>query len=210
MEIPKVIIFNGTKYSLMGGKRKYYLSVSNTNVGRKHPKGLHVAIWEFYNKQKVPKGYHIHHKDGNTFNNDISNLQSLSCREHHKFSKKMDEISMHKHLAKIRPLAIQWHKSKKGKIWHKQHAVDIQKNLKYKDRNCVLCGKLFKYKYSTARFCSDACFQKFTRDSGKWSEKRKCIICGKEYIKKNKYQKKGITCSRTCQNKHTCQIRYSL
>jgi len=186
MSKSEIIEFNGIIFrrypeSENPTHRKYY--TCNSNYYKKGIRNLHREIWKSHHGD-IPKGYHIHHKDGNTFNNDISNLQSLSCREHHKFSKKMDEISMHKHLAKIRPLAIQWHKSKKGKIWHKQHAVDIQKNLKYKDRNCVLCGKLFKYKYSTARFCSNACFQKFTRDNGKWSEKRKCIICGKEYIKK--------------------------
>jgi len=82
MEIPKVIEFNGKQYGLMGGERKYYLSKSNTNSGRKNPQGLHVAIWEFYNKRKVPVGYQIHHKDGDTFNNDINNLECLPTGKH--------------------------------------------------------------------------------------------------------------------------------
>lgn len=36
---------------------------------------------------KIPKGYHIHHIDGNPFNNDISNLQCLSPEEHSKIHK---------------------------------------------------------------------------------------------------------------------------
>jgi hypothetical protein len=70
MEIQEVIEFNGIKYRLMGGKRRYYLSQSNTNAGRKRPKGLHVAVYEFYSGEKVQKGFHVHHKDGNCYNND--------------------------------------------------------------------------------------------------------------------------------------------
>lgn len=75
------VTFNGVTYRLMGS-RKYYLSQSTTNEGRKAPKGLHVAIWEFFSGKTVPQGFHIHHKDGNTFNNEFSNLECLSRNEH--------------------------------------------------------------------------------------------------------------------------------
>ena len=81
MEIQKIITFNGIEYRLMG-QGKYYLSQSKSNEGRKYAKGLHVAIWEYYNGKEVPKGYCIHHKDGNTLNNDISNLECIEIREH--------------------------------------------------------------------------------------------------------------------------------
>lgn len=50
---PEEVIFNGVTYKLMGAKR-YYLSQSKTNDGRKGAKGLHVAIWESYNHKNVP------------------------------------------------------------------------------------------------------------------------------------------------------------
>jgi hypothetical protein len=40
-------------------------------------------IWEDH-YEKIPKGHHIHHIDGNPYNNDISNLQCLSAEEHSK------------------------------------------------------------------------------------------------------------------------------
>jgi hypothetical protein len=43
-------------------------------------------IYESY-YGKIPKGYHIHHIDGNPFNNDISNLQCVSAEEHTKIHK---------------------------------------------------------------------------------------------------------------------------
>lgn len=42
---------------------------------------LHRLAWEKHHG-KVPKGYHIHHKDGNKTNNDINNLQLISASEH--------------------------------------------------------------------------------------------------------------------------------
>jgi len=39
-------------------------------------------IWEEYNNQKIPKGYHIHHIDGNKDNNDPENLQCVSPEDH--------------------------------------------------------------------------------------------------------------------------------
>ncbi len=36
---------------------------------------------------KIPKGYHIHHIDGNPFNNEISNLKCVSPEEHSEIHK---------------------------------------------------------------------------------------------------------------------------
>ena len=205
MEIQKVVMFNGEKYILLGKKRKYYLSWATTRKEKKRAKGLHVAIWEFYNKKEVPKGWVVHHKDGNTLNNDISNLECLPACEHYKIPKRINELSVREHLAKIRPLATLWHKSEEGKIWHKKHALEIARNLKYKTLKCIVCGKEFQSKYSNAKFCSGACGQKQGRQSGRWNEERKCIICGKSFIT-NKYQKVK-TCSKSCRYKYIWQIR---
>lgn len=40
-------------------------------------------IWESV-YGPIPKGYEIHHKDGNRNNNDLSNLQCVSTEEHYK------------------------------------------------------------------------------------------------------------------------------
>ena len=44
---------------------------------------LHVYVWESVNGPK-PKGYHIHHKDENKGNPDISNLELLLTSHHKK------------------------------------------------------------------------------------------------------------------------------
>ena len=44
---------------------------------------LHHYIWERHNGER-PKGYHIHHKDGNKGNYDILNLILVSPSDHKK------------------------------------------------------------------------------------------------------------------------------
>lgn len=47
--------------------------------GKRHLK--HRYVWEQHNG-RIPKGYEIHHKDGDTHNNDIENLEMLSIHDH--------------------------------------------------------------------------------------------------------------------------------
>ena len=56
--------FDGVTYYLCG---EYF-----QRKGRR----LHRAVWEHHNG-KIPNGYHVHHKDGDRNNNDISNLELL-------------------------------------------------------------------------------------------------------------------------------------
>ena len=87
---------------------------------------LHRYIWEKANGA-IPKGFHIHHKDGNTLNNDLSNLACLSVAEHrheHPDTEAIAEFRV-KHLAEIREKASEWHKSADGREWHRKQAESI-------------------------------------------------------------------------------------
>ncbi|MBQ2175377.1 MAG: HNH endonuclease [Alphaproteobacteria bacterium] len=169
MEIAKEIKFNGITYRLMGNKR-YYLSQSTKNEGRKNPKGLHVAIWEYYSKQQVPEGYIIHHKDGNYLNNDFSNLECISQKEHFKRhrqakierGKSQEQIE---HLEKIREKATEWHKSSEGSKWHKEHAkTTLAKAWAYRENKiCAVCNKEYIAKSPLSQYCSKPCRTKAYR-----------------------------------------------
>jgi len=57
-------------------------------------KSTHRYVWEQHNG-KIPKGYYIHHKDGDSFNNKIENLELISPEEHryiHAGYKKINNI----------------------------------------------------------------------------------------------------------------------
>lgn len=56
---------NGYRVITINGKRVYE----------------HRLVWEKYYGE-IPKGYHIHHKNGNKLDNSINNLELLSKQEH--------------------------------------------------------------------------------------------------------------------------------
>lgn len=49
----------------------YYLSSSRFAGERKR---LHRYVWEFYHGP-IPEGFHVHHVNGNKYDNDIGNLE---------------------------------------------------------------------------------------------------------------------------------------
>ena len=160
MEVQRVVVFNGVTYRLMGAGT-YYLSQSTSNEGRRSCKGLHVAVWEFHSRQRVPKGRCIHHKDGNHFNNDFSNLECLSYREHralHPYSPQGLE-KQKKHLESIRSKAAEWHRSEEGREWHRQHGIrcaEKRKNIRF-NIGCHVCGATFESKRKWSKYCSRRC-----------------------------------------------------
>ena len=200
MEIPEVIVFNGVEYRRMGGRRNYYLSQSKSNAGRKGAKGLHVAVWEFYSGQTVPEGYEIHHKDGNPFNNDYSNLECMSRTDHRKATKQ-DPEKNRRHLEKIRDVVNAWHRSEEGRAWHREHARAIKLEPKI-EVVCKCCGKVFLAKKKGAELCSRACQTKDFNRRHVRTEKRICEWCGREFEAGVAYGRNGArTCSRTCRKR---------
>lgn len=194
----ETVTFNGVTYRLMG-TRKYYLSQSTTNEGRKAPKGLHVAIWEFFSGKTVPQGFHIHHKDGNTFNNEFSNLECLSRSEHCKKTNYKTE-RVKKHLDKVRPLASAWHRSEEGRSWHRQHAKERLPT--FYQCVCSLCGSIFEAKSPNGRFCSRKCETQYRWNYECYSVTKKCEICGQEFTSiEGGGRKPRTTCSRACSRK---------
>ena len=110
----KVAKFNGRKY-VRDEKTGYYLCHDSAGSGRR----LHRDVWEFYNC-KIPKGYDVHHKDGDKSNNEISNLQLLTKKEHgeihgRELSEEEREWRRNNIVEKALPAAVEWHGSKEGK-----------------------------------------------------------------------------------------------
>lgn len=164
-------------------------------------KRLHIYIYEKYNGE-IPKGMQIHHIDHNKDNNDISNLQMISRKEHNRihYLEMSDEEKerRRKNLElNARPEAIKWHKSEKGREWHKQ-IYEKNKNLLHKEYEyiCQNCGINYKTKQINSKFCSNKCKSKYRRNNHLDMIIKNCLICEKEY-KTNKYRP-AKTCSRKC------------
>jgi len=193
--------FNGIRFTI-GPGRKYF---SNSAI---RPKSMHQYVWSYYNGP-VPKGYDVHHIDGNRYNNDITNLQLLKREEHRKIHSKMlteeeREWRRNNFNTKARPKAIEWHKSEAGKAWHKEHAKKMAIRNRVDVRCiCQQCGKEFittNINGLTRKFCSGACSQKYRRDNGLNAIERTCAVCGKTFIA-DRYGKTQ-TCGKSCARKY--------
>ena len=158
------VVFNGRKYnrypeSSNPAHRRYFARSGHR---------LHRDVWIYHNGP-IPKGMHIHHIDGNTANNDISNLACVTRREH--WEEHREEATARsrspeqlKHLERIRSSAAAWHRSPEGIEWHKQHAQTSLSKAWAKPRvyvespfNCKWCGKEDMRKSLRKEFCGSAC-----------------------------------------------------
>jgi hypothetical protein len=86
----RIITLGGHAPNWKGGVRfvdaKGYVRIWDD--GQKRYIKEHHKVWiEFYGK--IPKGYIIHHKDGNKENNNINNLECMLKKEHDKLNKSL-------------------------------------------------------------------------------------------------------------------------
>lgn len=192
--------FNGKTYKLYAGERYFSRGCHR----------MHRDVWEFYNGP-IPKGYEVHHKDGNPENNDIANLVCIPhgehAKEHHEehvargLSAK-GQANIHKAMEAAR----EWHGSDAGHDWHSEHARKQAAAREWRDAVCECCGKSFRYRsIQTPRFCSNACKSKWRRDTGADNVVRICAFCGREFST-NRF-KDAITCGPSCASKYRWKVR---
>ena len=79
----ETIIYKEQKYNRNpdSKRRQHRLYFWRHDKWKEAPVALHRQIW-IDNKGPIQKGYVVHHKDRNTLNNCISNLELLSPSEH--------------------------------------------------------------------------------------------------------------------------------
>lgn len=173
-------------------KTGYFLCNKKTDIGKRER--LHCFVWRTEHGQ-IPSGYHIHHKDGNKNNNEISNLEMLSSSDHERLHGQLlteeEREKRRKNIVLLGvPAAVKWHKSAAGHEWHVEHGKKCAKERAIKQYRCVYCGNEFQSKYTYGKnqntFCSNNCKAAYRRKSGVDNEKRVCRICGREY-QANKY-----------------------
>ena len=195
--------FNGIRFYQTTPKDYCRHSVGHTTIL------MHKYVWEFYNG-KIPKGYEVHHIDGNRANNDISNLQLLTSEEHKKLhaeqlTDEMREWRRHNVVEKAVPKAIEWHKSEEGREWHKLQYEKYRDSFHKKvEKTCIGCGKVFTGT-RTAKYCCPACKMRTARAQGKNKESRYCVICGNMFM--TDMYKGSFCCSKSCSAKWRWQNR---
>lgn len=186
MDSPKYIEYHGIKFC-RDDKTGYYLCSTIR-------KRLHRYVWET-EVGAIPKGYHIHHIDGNKANNDISNLALITASGHERLHGQEQERKekCRQNVKKATVKAVEWHKSEEGRKWHSQ----MKKGTTFKKypRKCLQCGNEFQGTIRS-KFCSNNCKSKYRRDIGADNVIRICQCCGKEFSV-NRYAK-NIYCSKEC------------
>ncbi len=123
---------------------------------------MHRAVWVAHNGP-IPDGWHIHHKDGNPLNNDISNLEAIDGAEHarqhgvvapHLKSKERMEL-----LDRIRNKSHEWLKDAKRRAALSENVKAGWENREKVELCCQFCGSNFLSPQPKARYCDPACKQ---------------------------------------------------
>ena len=124
------------------------------------PRALHREIYSDL-VGKIPDGYHIHHIDGNTENNDPSNLQALPPGEHARITL-LEERTLAKRL-----------ESKRSSAGREKNSV-AQKNRKTTEHTCLLCGEKFESKCNSAlaKWCPDCSSHQTTNKGHRYFPKK--------------------------------------
>ena len=204
-----IIIYNGGKFTrypnAKGNTEKRYYSGWVGNPKKK--KRLHVYKYE-NEIGEVPKGFHVHHIDGNTLNNEISNLQIIERSAHHKMhmaDEKRKEQSRQALKNFAQPAACEWHKSQNGRKWHKELMQSRIAKAKTEIK-CKECEKTFVGNVGVgfdSKFCCVQCKtrygQRIYRSDKRYYVEKECVVCSKKYSVSKWVKTK--CCNRSCGGK---------
>jgi hypothetical protein len=199
----EVAYFRGLAYyrypnALRVGLRKYFRRA----VGRTKVAFLHRVVWEFYHKRGIPKGHHVHHRDGDTGNNLIGNLELLSAADHaRRHHQGHCSPATRAHLERARELGRAWHSTESGVAFHKRAATETAEALPSVEVACKVCGqtRLVKQIGRHGRKVSDFCSNRCRYAGGADHEDRTCRVCSKPF-RCLPWRKPDTTCSRSCAN----------
>lgn len=186
----------------------YYQSTTIFEDGKR--KWLHQYVWQEANGTQ-PKGWDVHHKDGNKDNNSLDNLELITRSAHQAIHGKEyfenNKEGMLARLEKIRPKAAAWHSSEEGLEWHRQHRENLKDKIlaKDKERECAWCGKtVMSHLRSKNVYCDRKCEYKYTVGKSKTEgEEYECKVCGEKF----RWIKEKATCSDECFKIHFTKSR---
>jgi len=201
------VVFNGVEFRRYPDSTRRDLRVYFKATGGAF---LHRATWEHHHGP-IPEGWHCHHRDGDSLNNDIDNLECLPAFEHlshhstERFKDDEQREQNRQHLESIRPLAAEWHSSEEGRAWHSENGKMAWAGREPVERTCDQCGKAFPSMShrENDRFCSNNCKSAWRRQAGVDNEDRVCPACGATF-RVNRYSVQK-SCSKPC----AAKVRYA-
>lgn len=176
---------------VLGSLGRYYFGKIN---------GVHTSLHRYkYQKEKgpIPEGWHIHHKDGNCFNNDVENLEPIDPASHSRLHIPSKETLDKWQKAGIKKAA-DWHSSPEGLGWHNEHYEKIKEKLHAKIvRACSNCGsEVITQRKQVNVFCKNACKSMWRRNNKPDKIIKPCEKCGTRF-ETRKYLPARF-CSKAC------------
>lgn len=201
---PDVIVYRGIRFRRYPNAEKrtervYYTPGQGDR--RKGVQRLHQEVWkDAHGVESIPIGYHVHHLDEDTFNNDPANLELIRASDHlkeHAASEKWI-AARQAWMEAGREAAKEWHSTEEGRAFHAKAGHKTWDKTESQDFTCEQCGKDFTARAlrKTVHYCSNACRTAARYASGVDNEARTCQVCGSEFTV-NRYSKKSH-CSRKC------------
>lgn len=196
----ETIVFEGVEYhrfpdSPNKHQRRYYWPERGSGKD-----ALHREVWKSANGP-IPDGWHIHHIDEDTLNNDPANLEALSPGNHTRIHADDYRAQRQSWVDEIRPLASAWHQSDQGRAWHSEKArKDWEGREPEHEVQCAHCGKLVQTYWADrgdTRYCSRKCHRAAADAAKRYTVEAECPICGKQFWQ-SRYRAKPETCSRIC------------
>ena len=185
------------RVSIVSDRQQVFLGKTYWKCGfyfQRYGKRLHRVVYQHHNGD-IPKGCHVHHKDGDRSNNQPENLELMSNSRH--MSLHMQERPPMGFTQVARDAAAKWHGSEHGAAWHAQHYEKFKHRLhEIRKYTCEQCGKEYEAMAGKNRFCSNNCKSAHRRASGVDNIERACVVCGKIFVC-DKYSAKK-SCSRKC------------
>ena len=173
--------------------RKYFKQTSG--YYKTAPIYLHREVWIAANGP-IPEKHHIHHKDGDRTNNELSNLELLSAAVHCKLTAKGKHTAEHR--AKMLEGAARWRGTPEGKEYVRLFGKQPKRAPEKHEVICKGCGDITWARPAQA-FCSTACYQRWRRREGLDDTAHPCAVCGKQF---SANKSDAIeTCSRRCGQK---------
>ncbi len=167
-------------------------------------KTLHREIWKEKNGD-IPKGKHIHHKDGNPLNNSIDNLECLTHKEHMLAHSILAKNDPSKDIFKTRK---EWQKSPDGLAHHRKIGKENWLKRKKFLRICNRCKKeewFFTLTGSNPRCKTCRSINPIKKIAAIKSPKFipflvRCTVCNLQIFQSTK--KIRLFCSKNCKTAH--------
>jgi len=154
-------VYKGQRFYIQSNGR-YFQSGRHNDAERL----LHRRVW-LDSHGEIPKGFQVHHRNGNWRDNSLENLELVEAGAHssaHMLERMRDPAfrarAMAAHSKAIKE-APKWHRSPEGIAWHSKHGKKTWAERKPSPATCSFCNAPYQTFFkSRSRYCSNSCVQK--------------------------------------------------